>query len=78
MRVTDSFGVFKDIRDFPALSIFLWEDGSRFDQTMNDYMSAPFPAGIDPANPTILQSNLLSLGNSTTAGLLLTGNVSIS
>ena len=58
--------------------MFVWQDGAPFDQMMNRYMSAQVPAGIDPAEPTILQSNFLSLENLTTDGLLLTGNVSIS
>ena len=49
-----------------------------FDQTIDNYMSAPFPAGIDPSDPAMLQSNLSFFGNSTAAGILLTGNASSS
>ena len=35
--------------------MFLWENGAAFDATMNKYMTAAFPAGIDPRNPAILR-----------------------
>ncbi|KAL6722321.1 hypothetical protein ACLMJK_001428 [Lecanora helva] len=31
-----------------SLSLFLWQDGAPFDNVMNQYMSANYPAGIDP------------------------------
>ena len=75
---TDIRAVVKGVQDSPALSVFVWQDGAPFDLMMNRYMSAQLPAGIDPIDPMTLQSNFLSLGNLTTDGLLLTGNVSIS
>ena len=73
-KLANELGIFKDILGLPALSVYVWQDGAYFDTTMNYYMNAPFPAGIDPSNPRILQSNLSYLGNSTMAGILLTGN----
>ena len=35
--------------------MFLWENGAAFDATMNKYMTAAFPAGIDPRSPAILK-----------------------
>lgn len=40
---------------YPALTMFLWQNRAAFDSTMNRYMSAPFPAGIDPREPAILK-----------------------
>lgn len=62
----------------PALSVFVWQDGAEFDQTMNNYMNAPFPTGIDPSNPAVLQSKLSLLGNLTAADIMLPGNASLS
>lgn len=62
----------------PALSVFVWQDGAEFDQTINNYMSAPFPTGIDPGNPATLQSNISFVGNSTAAGIMVTANSSMS
>lgn len=54
--------VSKGITGNPALSVFVWQNGAGFDRTMNSYMSAPFPAGIDPRNPWMLQSKFAFLG----------------
>ena len=45
-----------DARGHPGLTLFLWENGATFDDTMNKYTSADFPAGIDPRFPAILKS----------------------
>ena len=39
-----------------ALTIFVWQTGALFDQVLNHYTSAPFPRGIDPSNPDVLQN----------------------
>lgn len=70
--------VVNGILGFPSLSVFVWQDGSGFDRTMNNYMSAPFPAWIDPSNPATLQSNVSFLGNLTTTGILLRAHASMS
>lgn len=36
--------------------MFLWRNGAVFDNTMNKYTSAAFPAGIDPRFPAILKA----------------------
>ena len=36
--------------------MFLWENGAAFDVTMNKYMTAAFPVGIDPRYPAILKT----------------------
>ena len=36
--------------------MFLWQNRAAFDSTMNRYMSAPFPAGIDPREPAIVKA----------------------
>ena len=36
--------------------MFLWQNGSPFDSTMNKYTSAAFPTGIDPRTPAILEA----------------------
>ena len=46
-----------DIGHLPGLTLFLWQDGSPFDQTMNQYMSASVPSGIDPILPMMLMQN---------------------
>ncbi|KAL2046437.1 hypothetical protein N7G274_001884 [Stereocaulon virgatum] len=38
-----------------TLTVFIWKNGSPFEDTLNDYTSAAFPFGIDPTNPTILK-----------------------
>ena len=35
--------------------MFIWETGAAFDATMNKYMTAGFPAAIDPRFPAILK-----------------------
>ncbi|KAL9074319.1 MAG: hypothetical protein Q9161_002305 [Pseudevernia consocians] len=47
--VIDAFGR-------PALTMFLWQNGAVFDNVINMYTSAPFPAGIDPRVPAILKA----------------------
>ena len=42
--------------------MFLWENGAIFDATINKYMTAAFPAGIDPRFPAILK--MLATSNS--------------
>lgn len=76
--VANDLGVLKGVVGSPALSVFVWQDGAEFDRTMNDYMSAPFPAGIDPGYPATLQKSFYFLGNLTTADIMLTGNASMS
>lgn len=51
LDVADSLSIVEDHSGIPALSVFLWKDGAPFDKTFNSYMSAGFPAGIDPASP---------------------------
>ena len=75
--LANDLGISKGIAGSPALSVFVWQDGAEFDRTMNQYMSAPFPAGIDPGNPATLQSNLTCLGNLTMAGIWVTGNATM-
>ena len=77
-RNADRLSSFKDAFDGPALSIFIWEDGANFDRTMNDYMSAQFPAGIDASNPFMVRRRLSVFGNLTTLGGLFAGNDSVS
>ena len=36
--------------------MFLWQNGAVFDNVINKYTSAPFPAGIDPKVPAILKA----------------------
>ena len=48
-----------DIHGHPALTMFLWQSGARFDTIMNMYTSAGFPVGIDPRLP----SNLKAFGS---------------
>ena len=40
-----------------GLSLFLWQDGFPFDRSMNQYMSATGPAGIDPTISMMLVQN---------------------
>ena len=35
--------------------MFIWENGAAFDATINKYMTAAFPAGIDPRFPAIVK-----------------------
>lgn len=46
------------------MALIMWRDGAPFDNTMNSYMSAPFPMGMDPARISTL------LGNSSLARTL--------
>ena len=70
--------IFKDVLGAPALSIFVWQDGAAFDGRMNDYMSAQFPAGIDPRSAMALNNRVSLVGNLTVAGSMLTRNASTS
>lgn len=76
--MANDMDTFKGMLGSPALSVFVWQDGAEFDQTMNNYMNAPFPTGIDPSNPAVLQSKLSLLGNLTAADIMLPGNASLS
>ena len=67
-----------DVFGNPTLSMFVWRDGADFDQTMNEYMRAQFPRGIDPANPAVMFSMLSSVGNLTVGSNALEGNASLS
>lgn len=39
----------------PVLTMFLWQNGAIFENTINKYTSASFSAGIDPTTPAILK-----------------------
>ncbi len=77
-RAANLSSLLKDMLDIPTLSVFVWQNGARFDRTINDYMSAPFPVGIDPSNPDRVRNSVLFSGNLTTSGIILTGNASVS
>lgn len=38
------------------MTIFVWSNGAKFEEVVNQYTSAAYPVGIGPANPSILQS----------------------
>ena len=59
-----------DLGSIPGLTIFIWQDGARFDSVMNQYMSAGYPVGIDPVTSMALSRN-------GSYGLLSSGNVSL-
>ena len=77
-KLNNNSKIFKGVDDSPALSIFVWQDGTGFDQIWNNYMSAPYTQGIDPRNPAVVRDSFPLLGNLTTLGSILTGNVSSS
>ena len=58
--------------------MFVWQDGANFDGTMNDYMSAQLPVGVDPSNPVTISRRISLVGNLTAPNIILTGDTSSS
>lgn len=59
------------------MSIFIWEDGARFDDAMNDYMSEETTTGIDPRFPLKLLGNTSGIESLVNASEILAHDVSI-
>lgn len=59
------------------MSVFVWEDGARFDDVMNSYMNMEDNSGIDPRFPTMLFGDSSAMGNLVNASEVLNHNISV-
>lgn len=59
------------------MSVFIWEDGARFDDVINGYMNMEDTSGIDPRFPPRLVGNSSVMGNLVNASEILNHNISV-